>query len=247
MDKIVLQAKNKKELDELIKRNIRLENDETYVIKEIKKPFNFFFINLKGKYEISILKKSELEKIKKLSENEKKVTKLEKSKKEEIKVQKEIKENCESENIEDKILKIFSEFIQESKLDIVIKSIDNHKNQYTVNVEGKDVRYIIGEKGQALASLEYLFNSLKELKNVKVFVDANNYKAKREETLKELARKKAEKVLETKTSYKLHSMTAKERRIIHEEISKYENLSTESYGEEPKRFLIIKYCEKKES
>ena len=76
MDKIVLQAKNKKELDELIKRNIRLENDETYVIKEIKKPFNFLFINLKLKYEISILKKSELEKIKKLSENEKKVTKL---------------------------------------------------------------------------------------------------------------------------------------------------------------------------
>ena len=125
--------------------------------------------------------------------------------------------------------------------------MDNNKNQYTLNVEGKDVRYIIGEKGQALSSLEYLFNSLKELKNVKVFIDANNYKAKREETLKELARKKANKVLETKTSYKLHSMTAKERRIIHEEISKYENLSTESYGEEPKRFLVIKYCEKKES
>ena len=228
MDKIVLQAKNKKELDNLIKRNIRLENDETYIIKEIKKPFNLLFINLKGKYEISILKKSDLEKIKKIAENEK-------------------KENIENENIEDKILKIFSEFIEKSKLDIVIKSIENQKNKYTLNVEGKDIRYIIGEKGQALASLEYLFNSLKELKNVKVFVDANNYKAKREETLKELARKKAKKVLETKASYKLHSMNAKERRIIHEEISKYENLSTESYGEEPKRFLVIKYYEKKES
>ena len=228
MDKIVLQAKNKKELDNLIKRNIRLENDETYIIKEIKKPFNLLFINLKGKYEISILKKSDLEKIKKIAENEK-------------------KENIENENIEDKILEIFSEFIEKSKLDIVIKSIENQKNKYTLNVEGKDIRYIIGEKGQALASLEYLFNSLKDLRNVKVFVDANNYKAKREETLKELARKKAKKVLETKTSYKLHSMNAKERRIIHEEISKYENLSTESYGEEPKRFLVIKYYEKKES
>lgn len=232
MDKIILQAKNKKDLDELIKKNINLNNDETYVIKELKKPFNFLFINLKGKYEISILKKSELEKIRK-----KEVSKEEKT------VVKEIKE---TENIEEKIKALFEEFIKASSLDIKIKKISNYKNQYTINFEGKDVRYIIGEKGQALSSLEYLLNSVKEFKNYKVYLDANNYKAKREETLRVLAQKKAQKVLETKTSYKLHSMTAKERRIIHEEISKYDNLSTESHGEEPKRFLIIKYNENKE-
>ncbi|WP_068449359.1 protein jag [Caviibacter abscessus] len=236
MDKIILQAKNKKDLDDRVKRTIKLNNDETYIIKEIKRPFNFLFINIKGKYEISILKKSELEKIKKLEEEKIKLAKAKKVETKEVK----------TENIEEKIKELFEEFIKATNLDIKIKKISNYKNQYTINVEGKDVRYIIGEKGQALSSLEYLINSLKELKNYKVFIDANNYKAKREETLRNLANKKAQKVLETKTSYKLHSMTAKERRIIHEEISKYENLSTESHGEEPKRFLVIKYNENKE-
>ena len=65
MNKIILQAKNKEELELLIKSNITLQENETYLIKEIKRPFNFFFINIKGKYEITILKKEELEKIKK--------------------------------------------------------------------------------------------------------------------------------------------------------------------------------------
>ena len=49
-----------------------------------------------------------------------------------------------------------------------------------------------------------------------------------------------------KTNCKLSPMSARERKIIHEEISNYENLKTESYGEEPKRFLVIKYREEKE-
>ena len=68
MNKIILQAKNKKELEDLIKVNISLQDDETYVIKEIKKPIDFLFLKIKGKYEITILKKDELDRIEKIDE-----------------------------------------------------------------------------------------------------------------------------------------------------------------------------------
>lgn len=78
------------------------------------------------------------------------------------------------------------------------------------------------------------------VKNVKVVIDSNGYKNKREESLRALARKKGEKVLETGNSIKLNPMSARERKIIHEEISFMKELETQSVGEEPKRCLVIK-------
>lgn len=235
MNKIILQAKNKEELENLIKSNVSLQNDETYVIKEIKRPLNFLFIKLKGKYEITILKKDELEKVKNEIKKEVKIDK----KKPKIK-------KVENDNVEEKIKKVFDEFLKTIELDVEIKDISIKGNIILFNLTGKDVRYLIGEKGIALNSLECLFNSIKEFKGYRIQIDSNLYKQKREETLKNIANKKAEKVLKTKTNCKLSPMPARERRIIHEEISKYDNLKTESYGEEPKRFLVIKYVEKED-
>lgn len=244
MNKIILQAKNKEELELLIKSNITLQEDETYLIKELKRPFNFFFINLKGKYEITILKKEELEKVKKESKKEVNIA----PKTVKIKEKKEIKkENSKpQEDITKKIKNTFMQFVEKTELHIEIESIKLEGNVVLLNVEGKDVRYLIGEKGIALNSLECLFNSIKDFRGYRIQLDSNNYKAKREDTLKNIAQKKAEKVLKTKTNCKLSPMTARERRIIHEEISNYPNLRTESYGEEPKRFLVIKYIGEKE-
>ena len=71
-------------------------------------------------------------------------------------------------------------------------------------------------------------------------IDSNNYKEKREESLRDLARKKGKKVLETGRNIKLNPMSARERKIIHEEISYINGLKTESIGEDPKRYLVIK-------
>lgn len=241
MNKIILQAKNKKQLEEMIKNTVHLNEDEAYLIKEIKKPFNFLFITLNGKYEIEILKKSELKKIK--ADNIKETNLI--NKKEEKKVVKK-EEKVQNFNVSDKLKKKIEEFVKKSELNIEVKNITRKDHLYLVDLCGKDVRYLIGEKGIALSSLEYLFNSTKELKGNKIIFDSNNYKSKREDSLKALAKKKAEKVLCTKTSIKLNPMTSRERRIIHEEISNYKNLKTESFGEDPKRYLVIKYIEKKE-
>lgn len=239
MNKIILQAKNKDELELLIKSNITLQENETYLIKEIKRPFNFFFINIKGKYEITILKKEELEKIKKENNVTPKPIKN--------KIKKEVKKsNEQQDDITVKVKNIFNQFLEKTELSIEIENIKLVGNIISLNITGKDVRYLIGEKGVALNSLECLFNSIKDFKGYRIQLDSNNYKAKREETLRNIAQKKADKVLKTKTNCKLSPMTARERRIIHEEISNYPNLKTESYGEEPKRFLVIKYMGEKE-
>lgn len=256
MNKTILQAQNKAELEELIKKYITLEKDETYVIKEIKKPFSLLFFNIKGKYEISILKKSELKKVEKEDMNNN-FEKINKTQKKEIKhtreeVKKEIKKEASYETstdkkkIDEEIANKFNRFLETIELRVNIEKIETKNTFKIIHINGKDARYLIGEKGIALNSLEKLFNNIKEFKNYKILIDSNDYKSKREEALRIIANKKAEKVLKTKTYYKLSPMSARERRIIHEEISNYSNLKTESYGEEPKRYLVIKYVEKED-
>jgi len=162
---------------------------------------------------------------------------------ENVKIQKEEnrKAETEAENSNDpnfdRIRSFMKEFIVNSKLSLKIVNISKEGERYVVNVDGKDIRYLIGEKGSSLNAIEYLLTSVKTLKNIKVVIDSNNYKEKREEALRDLARKKGKKVLD---SVKLNPMSARERKIIHEEISFIKGLKTESVGEEPKRYLVIK-------
>ena len=250
-----LHAQNKNELEEMIKRIITLDADETVKIKVLKEPKKILFFNIKGTYEIEIVKK--------VIENDKKDKKIESKKiehkekknfdkkienKKEIenktikiekKEEKNIQENNENINY-NKIRSFIKEFIVNSKLDIKIIDIKKVGDRYIVNLDGKDMRYLIGEKGSTLNSFEYLLTSVKIFKNIKVIIDSNNYKESREKVLRNLARKQGKKVQETGRLIKLNPMSARERKIIHEEISYMKGLKTESQGEEPKRYLVIK-------
>ena len=250
-----LHAQNKNELEEMIKRSITLDADETVKIKVLKEPKKILFFNIKGTYEIEIVKK--------VTENDKKDKKIESKKiehkekknfdkkienKKEIenktikiekKEEKNIQENNENINY-NKIRSFIKEFIVNTKLDIKIIDIKKVGDRYIVNLDGKDIRYLIGEKGSTLNSFEYLLTSVKIFKNIKVIIDSNNYKESREKVLRNLARKQGKKVQETGRLIKLNPMSARERKIIHEEISYMKGLKTESQGEEPKRYLVIK-------
>ena len=244
-----LQAQNINELEEMIKRSITLNKDETINIKVIKEPKKILFLKIKGIYEIEIVKK--------VTENDKKDKKIESKKIEhkekknfdkkienktikiEKKEEKNIQENNENINY-NKIRSFIKEFIVNSKLDIKIIDIKKVGDRYIVNLDGKDMRYLIGEKGSTLNSFEYLLTSVKLFKNIKVVIDSNNYKESREKVLRNLARRQGKKVQETGKLIKLNPMSARERKIIHEEISYMKGLKTESQGEEPKRYLVIK-------
>ena len=160
-------------------------------------------------------------------------------------------EKEETKNIEvdfeargEKARKFLTEVFESIGIEDIEISIQKEPNGFmAIKILGKEASKLIGRRGDSLDALQML-TSLVTNKNesvpVKVFLDIENYREKREESLRDLARKKGKKVLDTGRAIKLNPMSARERKIIHEEISFIKGLKTESVGEEPKRYLVIK-------
>lgn len=112
-----------------------------------------------------------------------------------------------------------------------------------VDIEGKDSGTIIGKRGQTLDALQYLtslvVNKNEGKKYIRVVVDAENYRAKRERTLTQLAERLANKVIRTKKSVRLEPMNPYERKVIHATLQANPYVTTRSEGDEPYRRVII--------
>lgn len=120
-------------------------------------------------------------------------------------------------------------------------------------VSGEDASALIGHHGDTLDALQYLTNLASAHKNIngerdksRVTLDIEGYRAKREEALRELARRMASKALRTHRSVMLEPMTPYERRIIHSEIQSIEGVSTNSIGSDNSRRVMIFLTDKKE-
>ena len=127
---------------------------------------------------------------------------------------------------------------------VALSEKDNGDKLITIDGEGTSV--LIGHHGDTLDSLQYLVNLAANKKvegekreYVKISVDVEGYRAKREEALRTLARRMAGKVLKGKKSVMLEPMNPYERRIIHSEIQKVEGVSTNSIGSENNRKVVI--------
>ncbi|OQA13350.1 MAG: R3H domain protein [bacterium ADurb.Bin363] len=142
------------------------------------------------------------------------------------------------ESIELKIKNKTDELLKLMNIDIKVKVQKNRDDYYTIELDGPDNGIIIGKKGKTLNSFEYLLNAM--IRNYKIEVDVENFKEKREETLKDLANKMAEKVIKTGKAVKLNPMPPKERKVIHEVLNGYEDLETHSEGRDPKRYIVVK-------
>lgn len=115
-------------------------------------------------------------------------------------------------------------------------------NSIYVDIKGKDSGTVIGKRGQTLDSIQYLTSLVVNKDNdkyVRVVVDAENYRAKREKTLEQLANRLADKVVRTKKSVRLEPMNPYERKVIHATLQSNPNVTTKSEGEEPYRRVII--------
>ena len=113
-------------------------------------------------------------------------------------------------------------------------------------VEGENAAILIGHHGETLDALQYLANLAANKKvngekreYVKITVDVEGYRAKREETLRALARRMADKVIKYKKSVMLEPMNPYERRIIHSEVQKIEGVSTNSIGSDNNRKVVM--------
>lgn len=124
--------------------------------------------------------------------------------------------------------------------------IKNSNGNLLINLSGPKMGIIIGRRGQTLDSLQYLV-SLVVNKNkgkegyVKVILDTEDYRKKREETLIRLANRLAHKVLSNGKRIELEPMNPYERRIIHSALQSYSEITTYSEGDEPYRKVVISH------
>lgn len=208
------------------------------VIEKQKSKSFLGIFNREGVYEIEIdktpkeKKESKIERIKDIEVTEKK--------KEHVKEQtidiKEVKKD--KKDISETIQKKAEELLENIGLVLKVEVDRLSDRNYLVNLYGEDNGIIIGKKGKTLNSFEYLLNSI--MKDYRIEVDVEGFKAKRTETLRELGKKMAEKALKSGKPVRLNPMPPRERKIIHEVVNKYPELDTYSEGRDPKRYIVIK-------
>lgn len=141
---------------------------------------------------------------------------------------------------------IASEFLSE----LLVKLNDEARVQasdeddrYILSIEGPDVGNIIGKRGQTLNALQYLVNVVanrwKGGNRLTVEVDVEGYRECRNESLRELSERLAEKVLKSRKAIELEPMSAQERRIVHMTLKEINGIETRSEGDDPNRRVII--------
>lgn len=159
-------------------------------------------------------------------------------------VKKEINLSQEEQDIAVKNVEEFlKEFLNKLEKDEKIEySIKADKSGVYVNINDKNLGYLIGYRGETLYALQNVLSAIagKKIENkVRVFLDIESFRAKREKTLEELAEKISKTVIKTKKSITLEPMQAYERKIIHSKLQNNELVTTKSIGEEPRRRVVI--------
>ena len=160
----------------------------------------------------------------------------------EIKPKKEIKlSNEEQEKAKGNLEMFLEEFIKNLP-ETTKYNIEKSENYINISLSGNDLGYLIGYRGETLYALQNILSAIagKDIQNkVRVILDVQGYKEKREKTLEELAEKVAKTVVRTKKSVKLEPMKAYERKIIHSKLQQHPRVETTSIGEEPYRRIIV--------
>jgi spoIIIJ-associated protein len=122
-------------------------------------------------------------------------------------------------------------------------NIKEENDTIKINLSGEKMGVIIGYRGETLDSIQYLVslvvNKVHDLPHKKIILDTENYRSKREETLRGVAIKAANKVKKTQRSFKLEPMNPYERRIIHAALQENDFVNTHSEGDEPFRRVVI--------
>ena len=117
-------------------------------------------------------------------------------------------------------------------------------NSYKVDLVGDDLGYLIGRRGDTLDAIQHLANYTinRDVEgHIRINVDAECYREKREESLRRYARKKAQQVLKARRRTTLEPMNAYERHVIHAALQEMDNITTHSTGTEPNRRVVIEY------
>jgi spoIIIJ-associated protein len=153
-----------------------------------------------------------------------------------------VKKEDVKEYIKSYLEKVTTEIGLETKFEI-----NEDEEVFSVKMFSNNNPILIGKDGRTLTSLQALIrqslsNQIKF--NVKVNLDASNYKVKKEKFFERDIKNIINDVMKSKDEIKLDPMNSYKRRIVHSIASEYYNIETESFGEEPERYVVIRYVEK---
>lgn len=148
----------------------------------------------------------------------------------------------EIEKIINNAEEFLNKLLKQMNIECTINSEIINNNRISINLEGKNMGIIIGKRGETLDAIQYLVNIVanKERKEyIKIMLDTENYRSRREETLKKLAYKLSKKVQKSRKPIILEPMNPYDRRIIHSALQDSKFVKTHSEGKEPFRKVVI--------
>ena len=151
---------------------------------------------------------------------------------------------AEPGSVEEQIEKFIKGLLENMGSQAVPHAVKGEDDTYFVELVGEDLGYLIGRRGDTLDAIQHLANySINRSVDgyVRINVDAEQYRAKREESLRKYARKKAQQVLKARRRTTLEPMNAYERHLIHSALQDMDNITTHSTGTEPNRRVVIEY------
>ena len=155
-------------------------------------------------------------------------------------------EVVKKEDIKEYIREFLTKITTEMGINTKIE-INEDEDIFSVKMFSDNNAILIGQDGRTLKSLQVLLrqvisNNIKF--NIKINLDASNYKVKQERFFEKDIKNIINEVIKSKDEVKLDSMNSYKRRIVHSVASEYYNIETESFGEEPERYVVIRYVEK---
>ena len=218
------------------------EKQETEIVEEVKKEIQQVAVEeVKAEEKIVEEVKAEIEHDEKPKQTTEKV-----EKKEEIKNDAPVKREVELAEVTDETKEAVSTFLKDTLkamgMEVEIALDIDEDGSLSINMSGPNMGILIGKRGQTLDSLQYLANRVANKHQsgyVRVKLDTENYRARREETLKHLAKNIAHKVKRNRRPVALEPMNPYERRIIHSALQNDPYVTTHSEGEEPYRKVVV--------
>ena len=150
----------------------------------------------------------------------------------------------EAGSVEEKIETFLKGLLEHMGSQAVPHAAKGEENTYLVELVGEDLGYLIGRRGDTLDAIQHLCNYAinREVEgHIRINVDAEDYRRKREDSLRKYARKKAQQVLKARRRTTLEPMNAYERHVIHATLQEMDNITTYSTGTEPNRRVVVEY------
>ena len=147
-------------------------------------------------------------------------------------------------SIEEKIEQFLKGLLEHMGSNAVPHAWKEEENTYMVELTGEDLGYLIGRRGDTLDALQHLANYTVNRGvegHIRINVDAECYRQKREDSLRRYAQKKAQQVLKAHRRTTLEPMNAYERHVIHATLQDTDRITTYSVGTEPNRRVVIEY------